>query len=88
MGLALLLSMVALLLWRSYGNSYARSARTQSEASAKSSGPPQQLSSDGLESLRAVIKAGNLSDLRWPDFSDYEKHTQKFYESYGYSLPW
>jgi murein L,D-transpeptidase YcbB/YkuD len=38
--------------------------------------------------LRAIIQAGNLADLRWPDFSDYDKHVQKFYESYGYSLPW
>jgi murein L,D-transpeptidase YcbB/YkuD len=50
--------------------------------------PPQQLSSDGQASLRAIIQAGNLSDLRWPDFSDYKKHMQNFYESYGYSLPW
>lgn len=35
-----------------------------------------------------MVQAGNLPDLRWPDFSDYEKHVQKFYESYGYSLPW
>jgi L,D-transpeptidase YcbB len=26
--------------------------------------------------------------LRWPDFSDYNKHLTKFYESYAYSLPW
>jgi len=38
--------------------------------------------------LRAIIQAGNLSDLRWSNFSDYQKHIQKFYESYGYSLPW
>ena len=38
--------------------------------------------------MRGIIQAGNLADLRWPDFSDYDKHVQKFYESYGYSLPW
>src|SRR6202046_1483759 len=66
----------------------ARSARGQSETSAKSAAPPQQLSPEGQASLRAIIQAGNLSDLRWPDFSDYAKHAQKFYESYGYELPW
>jgi L,D-transpeptidase YcbB len=87
-GLVLVLPLVAISLWWSDGSGHARSARLQGEAAAKSAGPPQQLRSDGLDSLRAIIKAGNLSDLRWPDFSDYQKHTQKFYESYGYSLPW
>jgi murein L,D-transpeptidase YcbB/YkuD len=88
MGLVLVLPLVASSLLWSYGISSARSARTHSEAIAKYAGPPQQLSSDGQGSLRAIIQAGNLSALRWPDFSDYEKHIQKFYESYGYSLPW
>jgi hypothetical protein len=88
MGLVLVLPLVASSLLWSYGIVSARSARTQGEASAKSAAPPQQLSSDGQGSLRAIIQAGNLSDLRWPDFSDYKKHMQKFYESYGYSLPW
>jgi murein L,D-transpeptidase YcbB/YkuD len=38
--------------------------------------------------LRAIVQAGTLSDLRWPDFSDYQNHVRKFYESYGYSLLW
>ena len=88
MGLALVLAVVAISLLWSYGIGSARSARTQSAASARSATPAQQLSSDGQASLRAIIQAGNLSDLRWPDFSDYGKHMQKFYESYGYSLPW
>jgi L,D-transpeptidase YcbB len=47
-----------------------------------------QLSSDGQAWLRTAISAGNLPDLRWPDFSDYSKHVQKFYEFNGYSLGW
>src|ERR1700685_376859 len=66
----------------------ARSARGQSETSAKSAAPPQQLSPDGQASLQAIIQAGNLSDLRWPDFSDYTAHVKKFYDSYGEALPW
>jgi L,D-transpeptidase YcbB len=87
-GLVLLLPLVAIsLLWgRVLGSP--RSARTQTEASAESAMPPQQLSSDGQSSLRAIVQAGNFSDLRWPNFSDYQKPIQKFYESYGYSLPW
>jgi murein L,D-transpeptidase YcbB/YkuD len=49
---------------------------------------PQELSADGQGSLRSIIQAGNLSGLRWPDFSDYAKPMQRFYESYAYSLPW
>jgi len=80
----LVLPLLALgLLWGP-GNGLARRARAHSESPAQSVAPPQQLSSDGQASLRAIIHA----DLRWPDFSDYEKHLQKFYDSYGYSLVW
>jgi L,D-transpeptidase YcbB len=88
LGLALVLPLVAITLLYSYGVGSARKARTLTEASAKPVAPPQQLSPDGQASLRAIIQSGNLSDLRWPDFSDYDKHVQKFYESFGYSLPW
>jgi L,D-transpeptidase YcbB len=50
--------------------------------------PPQQLSAEGQASLRAIIQAGYIAEMRWPDFSDYRKHLVKFYDSYGYSLPW
>ena len=63
----------------------ARRTRTHPEPSAKFTALPQQLDADRQASLRAIVQAGNLSDLRWPDFSDY---VQNFYESYGYSLPW
>jgi len=82
----LLLVVTALLSDRDAG--LAELPRMHAEASAKASAPPQQLSAEGQASLRAIIQAGNLADLRWPDFSDYGKHMQKFYESYRYSLPW
>jgi L,D-transpeptidase YcbB len=47
-----------------------------------------ELSSDGQAWLRTAMSAGNLPDLRLPDFSDYSKHVQKFYEFNGYSLWW
>jgi murein L,D-transpeptidase YcbB/YkuD len=84
--LALPVAAVA-LLW-GHGIGSARRAHAQSEISAKSAAPPQQLNAEGQASLRAITQAGKLADLRWPDFSDYDKHAQKFYESYGYSLPW
>jgi murein L,D-transpeptidase YcbB/YkuD len=75
------------LLW-GHGIGSARRPRSQSESSAKSAAAPQPLRAEGQASLRAIIQAGSLPYLRWPDFSDYEKHVQKFYESYAYSLPW
>jgi len=85
---ALVLTLVAIFLLWDYGVSAARRALAQSESAAKRIAPPQQLSADGQTSLRGIIQAVNLSELRWPDFSDYAKHLQRFYESYGYSLPW
>jgi L,D-transpeptidase YcbB len=85
--LALLLIAVVALWW-SPGIGCTKQAASQPESSAQSTAPPQQLGAEGQASLRAIVQAGNLADLRWPDFSDYQKHVQKFYESYGYSLPW
>ena len=42
---------------------------------------PQQLSPEARALLQASIKAGNFADLRWPNFSDYSAHVQKFYDS-------
>ncbi len=87
-GFPLMVPLVAIALLWGHGMASAKRARPQSETSAKSAAPPQQLSPEGQASLRVILQAGNLPDLRWPDFSDYDKHLQKFYESYNYSLPW
>jgi len=87
-GPVLLLLLCLTALWCGHWNSLPTRAGTRPEASPKSGAPLQQLSPDGQASLRAIVHAGSLSDLRWPDFSDYSKHLQKFYDSYGYSLPW
>jgi L,D-transpeptidase YcbB len=83
--LALSVAIVALLCGGAVG--FARRFQSQSN-SASTATPPQQISPEGRASLQAIIQAGNLPDLRWPNFSDYTKHLQKFYNSYGYSLPW
>jgi murein L,D-transpeptidase YcbB/YkuD len=82
-----LLLIATALLWGP-GAGSARRLPALPEGSAPSGTLPQQLGAEGQASLRAIVLAGNLADLRWPDFSDYEKHVQKFYEAYGYSLPW
>ena len=83
-----LLPLVTLALLWGHDISSAGEARTQAETSAQSVPAPQQLSPEGQASLRAIIQARNLSDLRWPDFSDYGQLMTEFYQSYGYSLPW
>jgi L,D-transpeptidase YcbB len=70
------------------GSSSAPRASAQSAAPAQPAGPPQQLTADGQTQLRAMAQSGNLAELRWPNFSDYTKLVQKFYDLYGYSLPW
>jgi murein L,D-transpeptidase YcbB/YkuD len=87
-GVALVLPLVAIFLFWDHRTGAAKRARRQTESSERRVALPQQLTSDGQASLRSIIQSGNLSELRWPDFSDYRKHLQKFYESYGYSLPW
>jgi murein L,D-transpeptidase YcbB/YkuD len=83
-----MLVLVVLPLFWVQGICSARRARAESESFGKFVAQPQQLSPDGQALLRAVVQKGNLSDLRWPNFSDYDKHVQNFYQSYGYSLPW
>ena len=81
---ALSVAIVALLCSGATG-----SASLQSQSnSASTATPPQQISPEGRAALQTIIQVGNLPDLRWPNFSDYTKHLQKFYNSYGYSLPW
>jgi L,D-transpeptidase YcbB len=80
--------LIALALLVVQGDSCANPSPAQSTSTAQSAGPPQQLTPDTQAWLRSTIQTGNLADLRWPDFSDYTKLVQEFYESYGYALPW
>jgi murein L,D-transpeptidase YcbB/YkuD len=53
------------------------------------SAPAQvELSEPNRTWLRTAVSSGTFSDLRWPNFSDYSKHLQKFYGFNGYSLWW
>ena len=50
--------------------------------------PAPQQTADASSALRAIVAAGKLSDLRWPDFSDYRSILQSFYEPTGYQPAW
>jgi L,D-transpeptidase YcbB len=38
--------------------------------------------------LRSIASAGQLPELRWPNFSDYRRHVQRFYQASNYSRAW
>ena len=82
----LLIAIAALLCGPGTGS--AGRANKQPENSVKFAAPGQELSADSQATLRGIVQAGNLADLRWPDFRDYASDVQKFYQSYSYSLPW
>src|SRR6201981_3259965 len=82
---ALSLAVVAVLCGGAIGSASHQQSQSKSASTAT---PPQQTSPETRATLQAIIQTGNLPDLRWPNFSDYSKHLQKFYDSYGYALPW
>jgi L,D-transpeptidase YcbB len=65
-----------------------RLARVQPATFGGGNRRAQELGSEGQVWLRAAITGGTLPDLRWPDFSDYRRQVQKFYETNGNSLSW
>jgi L,D-transpeptidase YcbB len=83
-----ILSVVAVSLVWGHGVKAARRAHAGSQSATNSSSAAQQLTPDGQASLDAIIQAANAPELRWPDFSDYKAHVQKFYGFYGGALPW
>jgi murein L,D-transpeptidase YcbB/YkuD len=45
-------------------------------------------STESNAALREVVASGHLTDLRWPDFSDYKSYVTNFYESTSYAPAW
>lgn len=66
----------------------ASSAQAPLATSGITSSSMPDLRSQSQVWLRAAINAGSFPDLRWPDFSDYSKHVEKFYEINQGSLWW
>jgi len=64
------------------------SQATATHGSSEPLNASEQMSSQSQSWLLSSITAGALPDLRWPNFSDYAKHVQKFYELGGFSLWW
>jgi murein L,D-transpeptidase YcbB/YkuD len=47
-----------------------------------------QVAPAGTADLNALIAAGTLTDLRWPNFTDYRDSVKKFYDAGGNSIAW
>jgi murein L,D-transpeptidase YcbB/YkuD len=78
--------LIALLFF--FGLRWAFPGAAQPPATVAIADKPETLSPEGQAWLRAIVKEGKFPELRWPDFSDYSKHVNKFYELNGYSLWW
>jgi murein L,D-transpeptidase YcbB/YkuD len=66
------------------------SASTSGSSSSEERRPSaaEPLSSAGQQELRAIVGSGRLAELRWPNFSDYQKWVKEFYEVGNYELAW
>ena len=50
--------------------------------------PQQGVASDVSSQLQAIASAGQLPELRWPNFTDYREHVRNFYQPSGYAPAW
>jgi L,D-transpeptidase YcbB len=62
--------------------------RTSSPVATTVKASPPQKPTGVAAQLSAIVAAGHLDDLRWPDFSDYRLHLTNFYRPSGYKLAW
>jgi L,D-transpeptidase YcbB len=83
---AILLAAVA--LGSPFMMAWTHAEAVQSGAAGAAAPARQALSAEGQGSLAAIAQAGNLPGMRWPNFSDYAAHVQKFYGMYRGTLPW
>jgi L,D-transpeptidase YcbB len=85
--LAVLFLAAGSLVWARAGRSSSPAA-IHSGLAGQSVWAPQTLSPEGQAALQAIIRSGNLPEMRWPNFSDYIALVQEFYTSYGNAMPW
>ncbi len=79
---AVLIFVLTVALGTSAQDKGGRSDRGKMDASAGETLERSQVT------LRALIRAGRLADLRWPDFSDYRTDVMKFYSRSDYASAW
>ena len=82
--LATLLFVVSTLLNRPTSAQVSQGAPMATPAKAGSTHQPEGVATR----LSAIVTAGRLDDLRWPNFSDYRPQLATFYRSSGYQPAW
>jgi murein L,D-transpeptidase YcbB/YkuD len=68
--------------------SLAFAAGSPAAATTSNSAQAAGAATQGPGDLGALIAAGTLADLRWPNFTDYRDDVKKFYDSGGDSIAW
>lgn len=81
------ISLVVLAGWAgdSGTHAWAQGAPRQATPSVAA---PEGAAAASQATLRGLIDAGKLPELRWPDFAEYRAEVQQFYEAAGYTLAW
>ena len=77
-----IITLALLVIFLSSAEPASRSMTASPQAS------PSAVSNPTQAELIALINSGTLPELRWPNFSDYQRHLDKFYQQGGYSLAW
>ncbi|MFZ0677614.1 L,D-transpeptidase family protein [Candidatus Binatus sp.] len=83
---ALAALIVTLYCGAAAGHSFA--AGSPAASSTVNAAPTASSAIQGPGDLGALVAAGTLPDLRWPNFTDYRDSVKKFYDAGGYSLAW
>ena len=83
---ALAALIVTLYCGAAAGHSFA--AGSPAARSTANAGQPASGAAQGPGDLGALVAAGTLPDLRWPNFTDYRDIVKKFYDAGGNSLAW
>jgi hypothetical protein len=73
-------------LWS--GPAMSQQVTTSTPAASATATQASNLSTPTQGELGALIAAGTLSDLRWPNFTDYRADVKKFYDSGSNSPAW
>jgi len=77
----------AIALALSFGTA-AIAANSPAPSPSANVAPATSAAPQGPGDLNALIAAGTLPDLRWPNFTDYRADVKKFYDAGGNSLAW
>jgi murein L,D-transpeptidase YcbB/YkuD len=69
-------------------DSFAESAREAISREGQTTAARRRNPEETTAALRAIVEAGYLPDLLWPDFTDYRTGLDRFYAPVNYSLAW